>query len=210
MPLVKICGITRPEDAEEAFSLGADFLGLVFAESKRKIDIRQAGRIMEAVPTFQNFVGVFQGQSLEVVKNTALGLGLEYVQLHGEETVEFCNLLKASGLLVIKAVHIDERTKIAEEMFMPYDAHAYLLDTKVGRRSGGTGKAFNWNLVDSSISKRHRIFLSGGLNAKNISDAIDIVHPYAVDVSSGVESEPGIKDFRLVREFIKRAKQDVR
>ena len=210
MPLVKICGITRPEDAEEAFSLGADFLGLVFAESKRQIDLRQAGRIMEAVPTFQNFVGVFQDQSLEVVKNTALSLGLEYVQLHGEEPVEFCNSLKASGLLVIKAVHIDERTKIAEEIFTPYDAYAYLLDTKVGRRSGGTGKTFNWNLIDPSISEKRIIFLSGGLNSENINNAIDVVHPYAVDVSSGVESAPGTKDFRLVREFIKRAKQDIR
>ena len=210
MPLVKICGITRPEDAEEAFSLGADFLGLVFAESKRKIDRRRAGRIMEAVPTFQKFVGVFQNQPLEIVKNTALDLGLEYVQLHGEETSEFCNLLKASGLLIIKAVHIDERTKITEEMFIPYDAHAYLLDTKVGRRSGGTGKAFNWNLVDPTISKKRKIFLSGGLNPENVNNAIDVVRPYAVDVSSGVESELGTKDFRLVREFIKRAKQDIR
>ena len=185
-------------------------MGLVFAESKRQIDLRQAGRIMEAVPTFQKFVGVFQDQSLEVVKNTALGLGLEYVQLHGEEPVEFCNSLKASGLLVIKAVHIDERTKIAEEMFISYDAHAYLLDTKVGRLSGGTGKAFNWNLVDPGISKKRKIFLSGGLNPENVNNAIDVVRPYAVDVSSGVESELGTKDFRLVREFIKRAKQDIR
>ena len=210
MPLVKICGITRPEDAEDAFSLGADFLGLIFARSKRQIDVEQAGRIMEAVPTFQNFVGVFQNQPLKLVKKTALGLGLEYVQLHGEETVELCNLLTASGLRVIKAVHINGRMKIAETIFVPYNAHAYLFDTRVGPQSGGTGKAFNWNLVDPSICVRRKIFLSGGLSPENINDAIDAVHPFAVDVSSGVESEPGIKDFRLVREFIRRAKQDTR
>lgn len=210
MPLVKICGITRPEDAEDAFSLGADFLGIIFAKSKRQVNARQAGKIMEAVPTFQNFVGVFQDQSVEEVEETALRLGLEYVQLHGEETVEFCNSLKASGLRVIKVMHMGQHAECSDEMLKPYGAYGYLLDTKLENQRGGTGKAFDWKLIDPDLNRRFKLFLSGGLNCENVSQAIDVLHPFAVDVSSGVESQPGIKDFRLVREFIKRAKQDVK
>lgn len=210
MSLVKICGITRPEDAEDAFSLGADFLGLIFAKSKRQVTAEQAARIMEAVPTFQNFVGVFQDQPLEEVKNTALRLGLEYVQLHGEETIEFCNSLKISGFRVIKVTCMEEGVKCNEEMLEPYGAYAYLLDTKVDGQKGGTGRAFNWSLIDPKLNLKLKIFLSGGLRCENVGNAIDVVHPFAVDVSSGVESQPGVKDFRLVRDFIKRAKQDIK
>src|SRR3989338_759596 len=98
MSLVKICGITRPQDAEDAFSLGADFLGLVFASSSRHLDPIQAEHIIEAVPTFQNFVGVFQGQEVAEVRRIAERLGLQYVQLHGEESPEYCELLKKDGL----------------------------------------------------------------------------------------------------------------
>ncbi len=210
MSSVKVCGITRPQDAEDAFSLGADFLGLVFAPSSRRVDHAQAARIIEAVPTFQNFVGVFQNQEIAEVRRVAERLGLQYVQLHGEESPEYCELLKKDGLSIIKAVHVNEKSSVTENELKPYSVFAFLFDTKVGAKSGGTGKSFDWNLISPDIWKKNKGFLSGGLTPGNIDEAIDATHPFAVDVSSGVESKPGTKDFRLVREFIKKAKQDIR
>ncbi|MBI4431366.1 MAG: phosphoribosylanthranilate isomerase [Candidatus Omnitrophica bacterium] len=207
MPLVKICGMTRPQDAEDAFSLGADFLGLVFAKSRRNVDLRQAQAIMDAVPTFQNFVGVFQNQRLDEVQSIADRLGLTYVQLHGEESAAFCKELSAGGFLVIKAIHIDGNTGVMDEVLNPFEVFAFIFDTKLDNRSGGMGTPFDRNLVEPSVWKNHRAFLSGGLSPENVGAAIETTHPYAVDVSSGVESGPGIKDFRLVREFIQRSKR---
>ncbi len=210
MSLVKICGITRPQDAEDAFSLGADFLGLVFAPSPRRVDSIQAERIIEAVPTFQNFVGVFQNQEIAEVRRVAERLGLQYVQLHGEESPEYCEHLKKDGLSIIKAIHVNGKSSVTENELKPYNIFAFLFDTKVGSKSGGTGKSFDWNLISPDIWKENKCFLSGGLTPGNIDEAIDATHPFAVDVSSGVESKPGMKDFPLVREFIKKARQDIR
>lgn len=205
MSQVKICGITRLEDAEDAFSLGADYLGLIFAPSPRRIDRTAASEIMDAVVTFGQFVGVFQDEDREMVRACADELGLEYVQLHGQETPDYCHHLTENGLKVIKAFRVNER--VTEQMLEPYDVFAFLFDTYVEGKSGGSGKTFDWSLIESNIWHKFRVFVSGGLTPENVDQAIDATHPFGVDVSSGVEKQAGVKDYAKVAEFIRHAKR---
>lgn len=208
MPIVKICGITRPQDAEDAFSLGADFLGLVFAPSARRVTKEKARSIVETVPTFRNFVGVFQNEDFNIVCETAGELGLEYVQLHGAEDPDYCRRLTESGFSVLKAFPVT--SPLTRKDIDAFSVFAFLFDSGASGRSGGSGKTFRWSLVDPDVWKSGRGFLSGGLGPENIDAAIDATHPYGVDVSSGVELTPGVKDFSRMREFIRRAKQELR
>ncbi|MDP4178894.1 MAG: phosphoribosylanthranilate isomerase [Bacillota bacterium] len=196
--LVKICGIRDVASAEAAVSFGADYLGFVFAESKRRINIEKAKEIIKYIPSNVAKVGVFVNESIETLEYTALECGLDYVQLHGKESSEFCKKLKVP---VIKSFSIKEKKDINN--ITEYEVKAYLVDSDTGKYAGGSGVTFNWELlnnIDESIKKK--LILAGGLNADNVLEAIEKIKPFAVDVSSGVETE-GRKDLAKIEKFIK-------
>ena len=200
---VKICGITNEKDAILACNAGADALGFVFYEkSPRYIDPVQAGLIIKKLPPFVSTVAVFVNQDYEYVKHVGEVAGINLFQLHGNETPEFCSRFGSSA---IKAFSVKDHTFITD--LSKYKVSAYLLDTFQEGMAGGTGKVFNWELA-SEAKKFGRIILAGGLNPENVKEAIRRVQPYAVDVSSGVELEPGKKDEGKVRYFIHKAKDE--
>lgn len=188
----KICGITNAADARRAVDAGAEFLGFNFYEkSPRYIRPAAAKRIERGLPKHVKRVGVFVNESEENVVATAGQVGLNFVQLHGEETPAFIASVKRR-VQVIKAVRVRPGFRMGE-LKKYRDAAAILLDGFDPRRHGGTGKTFDWG-VARRAAKRQRIFLAGGLTAENIAEAIRSVKPFAVDVCSGVESRPGTKD----------------
>jgi phosphoribosylanthranilate isomerase len=197
---VKICGITNKKDAIAACDAGADAVGFVFYEkSPRYIDPVQAGNIIKELPPFVTPVGVFVDHDFMDVINVARVTGIHFFQLHGDETPDFCANL---GSNVIKAFRVRHKKTITA---LPnYKVSAYLLDTFEVGLPGGTGKVFKWDIAEEA-KKFGRIILSGGLTPENIREAITKVKPYAVDVSSGVETEPGKKDEAKIREFIRKA-----
>ncbi len=202
---VKICGNTNIEDSKLAAELGADYLGFIFAEGKRKITVPQAGRIRQALPEFENFVGVFFNQSKKEVEAVAGQLKLKYLQFHGEETALYCRHFMDKGYQVIKTFRIKDAMSL--KRLDEYNVSAFLLDTFSKEESGGTGVPFDWNLIDQRPFVLDKLFLAGGLNVTNLQAAIEKVRPYAVDVASGVEREPGKKDPLLLEQFIQIAKE---
>ncbi len=202
MPKVKICGITRVEDLKVAVEGGADYIGIIlYPKSPRYVpEERRKELLSQAKGVYK--VAVMVNPSEEEVFS-ALNQGFDFVQLHGEESLEFA---KRIGLnRVIKAFRIKDRVpEISEEW---KEAHAILLDTYSKEAYGGTGRTFNWDIAKEIVNRGFRVFLSGGLNPENVSKAIEEVKPYGVDVSSGVEREPGIKDKEKVLEFLRRAKK---
>lgn len=205
MAQVKICGNTNPEDAKLAAEYGADYLGLIFAESKRKISFSQAKGIMEALPKFKNFVGVFFNQPKKEVEELAQKLGLKILQFHGDEPALYCRHFQDKGFQVIKTFRIKDAMSL--KRIDEYNVDAFLLDTFAKEESGGIGKTFDWNLIADRPFVHEKLFLAGGLNVRNLLEAIHKIHPYAVDVASGVEKEPGRKDAELLKEFVRIAKQ---
>lgn len=200
---VKICGITNEKDALLACNAGADALGFVFYErSSRYIDPVQAGAIIKRLPPFISTVGVFVNQDYAYVKHVGELTGIDLFQLHGDETPEFCLRF---GNSAIKAFSVKDHATITG--LSEFKVSAYLLDTFQEGIAGGTGKVFNWNLAGEA-KKFGRIILAGGLSPENVKEAVRKVQPYAVDVSSGVESEPGKKDEEKVRAFIHKAKDE--
>ena len=197
---VKICGITRPQDADLAVGLGATALGFVFwPGSPRWLDSRTARAIAAKVPDKVSKVGVFVDQQADDIMRIMNEVGLDIAQLHGHETAEFCRQLRASLVerTVIKAIALDNgAVNVAD-----FDPDVVLLvDADDPTRRGGTGKTVNWDSA-RDIAAARRTILAGGLNAANVKLAIRSVRPYGVDVSSGVESSPGIKDPRRLRSF---------
>lgn len=197
MPRVKICGVTRLEDALLAVELGASALGFVFwPQSPRAIDPRLACRISEHLPAFVTPVGVFVDQPVETVREIADAARLRAIQLHGTEAVE------AYGSLpwpVIKAIPMRGGVRPPELLTLPARVTA-LLDAHDPVRVGGTGRTIDWQ-VAASIAVERPVILSGGLRPENVAEAIATVRPYAVDVASGVESAPGVKDAARLRAF---------
>jgi phosphoribosylanthranilate isomerase len=206
MTKVKICGNTNPEDARLAVELGADYLGFIFAESKRKIALATALRIMEAVPYFKNFVGVFLNQPKPVVESIAGELGIRILQFHGDETALYCQYFVNKGYEVIKTFHIKDAMSL--KRLDQYNVGAFLFDTFSKEEAGGTGIPFNWNLIEDRPYVHERLFLAGGLKVSNLREALLKIRPYAVDVASGVEKEAGKKDPALLEEFIQIAKSE--
>ncbi|HXI10275.1 MAG TPA: phosphoribosylanthranilate isomerase [Thermodesulfobacteriota bacterium] len=199
---VKICGITNAKDAAAAVESGADALGFIFyGKSPRFIEPEKAAGIINELPPFVTAVGVFVDETLDGVRKAVLASGVTCVQLHGAETPEFCDSVGGS---VIKAFRIKGLEDI--EAIKKYRAGAYLLDAFKTGVPGGTGKTFDWEIA-LEAKKLGRIILSGGLNPGNVLDAVRHVNPYAVDVSTGVEKSPGIKDPGLVRNFIEELKK---
>lgn len=199
MTWIKVCGITEPEDARAAALLGVNAVGLNFyAASPRSINPERALRIIEALPPFVSTVGVFVNYGdPDVLEDFALSLGLDAVQLHGDETPDYCSMIKK--VKVIKAIRVAQDFKL--ELLRKYSPAAYLLDTHSNKGYGGTGFTFDWSKV-AGANTFGQIILAGGLRAENVGKAIEVLRPFAVDVSSGVESEPGKKDFGLMKSFV--------
>ncbi len=199
---VKICGITNLEDALTAVDAGADALGFVFfKESPRHIFPEEAAAIIRHLPPFVQTIGLFVNDTLENVNDTANRCGLDIIQLHGEEPPEYCDQVTRR---VIKAFRVRDITCL--EPMSTYRVAAFLLDAWSPSAHGGTGITFNWEIA-ACAAQSSRIILAGGLSSGNVAAAIEQVHPYGVDVSSGVESAPGRKDAYKLREFIRRAKE---
>ena len=185
MTRVKICGITDPDDARNAALLGADAIGLNFYEkSPRCIDVSRASRIIESIPAFVSVVGVFVNHpNPQGLEDLALSLGLHAVQLHGTETPDYCSMIQR--VKVIKAFRVDSGFRV--ESLRTYGNTMFLLDSGSGTQFGGTGKIFDWDQAYGANAFGW-IVLAGGLTADNVADAVSRLHPFAVDVSSGVES----------------------
>ncbi len=205
MPLVKICGNTNPEDAKLAKELGADFIGLIFTESKRKVSIEQAREIIKSISPFEQVVGVFGNQSKEAVETVARELGLKWLQFHGDETSRYCQHFTDLGYDVIKTFRIKDELSL--KRIDEYNVSAFLFDTYLKDRMGGSGTSFDWSMIEDKPYVHEKLFLAGGLTVKNLKSAIERVNPYAVDVASGVEKSPGVKDPELLRQFIMIAKK---
>ena len=197
-PKVKICGITNLGDARFAAGAMADYLGFIFYDkSPRYIEPGEAGAIINWIEGPEK-VGVFVNQPLDDVNRIAKESGLDLVQLHGNETLEYCQLVEKP---IIKVIHITPDYNIEElkaKVLLYAEVAKYLLfDSKIGDQWGGTGKTFDWNIL-KEITGDVPFFLSGGLKPENVSKAIETVQPYAIDVSSGVEEKPGLKDFEKI------------
>lgn len=195
---IKICGITNLEDARFASGAYVDYLGFIFyPQSPRFVDSAKAGAMINWLEGPEK-VGVFVNQPLDEVNQTAKESGIDIVQLHGNESPEYCGLVEKP---VIKVIHITEDTTFdqIQQKIDSYKSHVdyFLFDSKLENQWGGTGKAFNWNLLEE-LNLDKPFFLSGGLNPNNLKEALNSVKPYAVDISSGVEEEPGLKDFEKI------------
>jgi phosphoribosylanthranilate isomerase len=199
---VKICGITDAADAHAAVAAGADALGFVFyAKSPRSISVERAAEIIRSLPPFVARVGLFVNETAETIQAVVRNAGLDTVQLHGEETPEFAELLR-SRVKVIKAFRVRDAASLASLSGYIKAADAYLLDAFVPGIQGGTGSVFDWQLAIEASRFGKPIILAGGLTVGNVTGAVAQVRPYAVDVSSGVEISPGRKDPAAVTEFI--------
>lgn len=209
MVRVKICGITNAEDAKDAAALGADALGFIFADSPRKITEIEARAIVKSLPPFISCVGLFVNESIERVKAVCEFCALHTIQLHGDEPPEY--LYGLTGYKIIKAFRVRDRlvpysdTGSMLDKLKEYSADAFLLDGYAAGKMGGTGASFPWEIARGA-KRLGQIIIAGGLTPENIADAITIAHPYAVDVSSGVEARPGKKDKGLMKRFIAAAK----
>ena len=187
---VKICGITRAVDARRACDLGASAIGFVFwSRSPRYVDPGAARKIIETLPADVAAVGVFVDPTESEVRQVADEARLGVIQLHGEESPEFCRRL---SYRVLKAMGVSAETAVKDVLAWPADV-TVLLDAHDPERKGGTGRTIDWTLA-ARVAATRRIFLSGGLTADNVGEAIRVVRPYGIDVSSGVEHEPGVKD----------------
>jgi phosphoribosylanthranilate isomerase len=198
---VKICGITTLRAALAAAHAGADALGFVFAPSPRQISPQEAKKLIQALSPFTIKVGVFVNSPIKEVKDIASYCNLDFVQLHGSEPPEYCHLLRQRHK-VIKAFQV--KNEVSEALINAYPVDAVLLDTYLPARAGGTGESFNWALAQN-LKLAQPLILAGGLTPENVGEAITLVNPFAVDVSSGVETN-GKKDLTKIYKFIARAK----
>ena len=198
---IKICGITRPEDAEQALSLGADAVGCVFhAASARHVTAEVAREIHAAVAGSGTLVGLFVDPTIELVQRVLDRVELDVLQFHGQETPAFCKQFERPYL---KAVAMSADVDLSAVDSAYCSARGLLLDSAHAGQFGGTGQRFDWAWIHQGLEER--LMLAGGLNAENVADAIHQVRPAAVDVSSGVEREKGVKDSDLMRAFIEAA-----
>jgi len=195
---VKICGITSVDDALTAVSNGADAIGLVFyAPSPRNVDVKKAAEIANAIPAFVSVVGLFVNAKPDFVRGIVSHVKLDLLQFHGDESPEYC---ASYGLPFIKAIRVKPDTNLVQCAKDFSASKALLLDTYTEGVAGGTGHTFDWGLIPAQLAKP--VILAGGLNADNVAQAIASVHPYAVDVSGGVEISKGIKDAAKIAAFM--------
>jgi phosphoribosylanthranilate isomerase len=196
---VKICGITRVEDASAAARLGADAIGLVFyAKSPRAVSIPQAQAVVRALPPFVTIVGLFVDAAPEEIRRVLVEVPLDLLQFHGNEPPAAC---RGYGRAYIKVVHMGKDTDVIN-LARPYDdAAGILVDTYVRGVPGGTGQSFDWSRLPGSLACP--MILAGGLTPDNVAAAVSRVRPWAVDVSGGVEAAPGVKDAAKIAAFIR-------
>jgi phosphoribosylanthranilate isomerase len=196
---VKICGITRVKDVLSAVEHGADAIGLNFyAASPRFVTLEQAKTIAANTPPFVTIVGLFVNALPSEVKKAFEYVGLDLIQFHGDETPAQCGQI---GLPYIKAIRVKSDTNLVQCEVDFQDASALLVDTYTEGLVGGTGQVFDWSLLPNTLKKP--IILAGGLTSDNVQQAIEQVHPYAVDVSGGVEVSKGIKDAAKIAAFMR-------
>lgn len=196
---VKICGITRVEDALIAVAQGADAIGLVFyPPSPRYVTPAQAAEIVNALPAFITIVALFVDASRTDVEAVLSQVNIDLIQFHGQETADEC---RQYGKSYMKAIRVKSDTNLVQYMTEYSDAKALLLDTYAEGVPGGTGQVFDWTVIPNNLSKP--IVLAGGLDAENVEQAIRQVKPYAVDVSGGVEFKKGIKDAAKIAAFMR-------
>lgn len=202
MTRVKICGITSLRDAQTAVEAGADALGFVFAESPRRISPENARNIIHCLPPYIQIAGVFVGDDPDA-PGIARDCALDVLQLHSGYSGPYVEQM--SGRRLVLGIRMKDRSSLESVAGLEH-ASAVLLDAFVPEVAGGSGRTFDWELALLARGLGKPVVLSGGLTVDNVQQAIEWVHPYAVDVSSGVESSPGVKDPEKVRLFIERAR----
>lgn len=200
MTKVKICGLQEVAHVQAAVNAGADFIGFMFAPSKRRISVEQAMELAQHIPASVKKVGVFVNETTETIQQIAAQVELDYIQYHGDEAPE---QIEQIGLPSIKAFSIQSAQDV--ERAAAYEVNYYLFDAPGTDFRGGSGNAFDWTLLDQMNIAQEKVILAGGLNENNVHIASMLVEPFAVDVSSGVETD-GIKDTDKIKRFIERAK----
>jgi phosphoribosylanthranilate isomerase len=198
MTRVKICGITRTEDAAAAARAGADAIGLVFYEkSPRNVSLDQAHAVLGSLPPFVTSVALFVNPSIEDVQSVLRALPIDLLQFHGDESRDFC---RSFARPYVKAVRVKPGVDLVRYAAAYPDARGLLLDAHVEGQAGGTGESFDWGLIPKTLALP--VVLSGGLHSGNVAEGISRVRPWAVDVSSGVEVAKGIKDGAKIAAFM--------
>lgn len=199
---IKFCGMTNVEDAIFAAELGVDAIGLIFVpDSSRLVTVSKARIIIQALPAWVSTVVVVANQSAEEIKNLITALPFDMLQFHGDESPEFCQQFNKP---YIKAIRMHEDINALSLIEQYHTANGFLLDNYSADTLGGTGKTFDWKKVPAIVSQP--IILAGGLTPVNVTQAIKQVHPYGVDVVSGIESRPDCKDHTKMRHFITEVK----
>ena len=208
---VKICGITRPEDALHAADEGVDAIGLVFYDkSPRYVTAEQAAEVCKVLPAFVTAVALFKDEAADTIRQVLEQVPIDLLQFHGSESAEFCRqfgkpYIKALGMDMGMDVGMEGDNNVSRLADAYFDARGLLLDSHAPGAAGGTGESFDWNTIPQDLPKP--LILAGGLDADNVAEAIRAVKPYAVDVSSGVESEKGIKDARKITAFMNKVRE---
>lgn len=195
---IKICGITNPKNALDAVDLGVDALGFVFfEESPRYIEPKKARKIINLLPSFVLRVGLFVNASKEEVLSAISDSSVNVLQFHGDEDEQFCNQF---NLPYIKAISFQDGVNLLEYCKLFTSSSAILIDTYSENMRGGTGKTFNWDLLPKELPLP--LIIAGGLDSGNVSSLVNSINPYGVDVSGGVESDKGIKDYTMMKNFV--------
>lgn len=198
---IKVCGFTQAQNARDASLLGIDAIGLVFYEkSPRYVDVERALEIVQALPPFVNRVGLFVNADSYFIDEVLCEVPLDTLQFHGEESPEACSQY---AMPYIKALRVNEQTNITQFARDYQQASGLLLDAYHPTTYGGTGSSFDWSLAQVDIDTP--VILAGGLNPDSAAQAVEQVNPYALDVSSGVESKKGVKDLEKIKQFIYQA-----
>lgn len=204
MVRVKICGLTKKEHIQVAVEEQVDYIGFVFAKSKRQVTVEQAKVLAQSIPEPIQKVGVFVNETVENMLHIAKEVPLDVIQLHGQETQQVVEALHP--YTIIKAISV--RTKEDVQKAAQYDVDYYLFDAPGIEYEGGSGKTFDWTLLENTKINRQNIILAGGLTTENVGRAIEQVEPYGVDVSSGVEID-GQKDEMCMRTFMNQTRNGV-
>ena len=201
---IKFCGLTRQQDVQHAIALGIDALGFVFVErSARNLNVDNAASIVNEVPPFVNRVGLFMNAQASEVEDVLKHVRLNLLQFHGDEEEKFC---KQFNMPYLKAVPMASTVSVTDFCQEFSSATGFILDSHAKGQMGGSGEKFSWDEIPNNLNKP--VILAGGLTINNVAEAISVVHPYAVDVSSGIETSKGIKDPAKMEQFIKEVHRD--